>query len=887
MGSLWTRIIAQLRREHLDRELNEELEAHLAMQEEEFRQRGMNAAEARAAARREFGGVAQTAEAYRERRGLPWLETAAKDVRYALRGLARNPGFTAAAVLSLALGIGANTAIFSMFHTLMLRMLPVAHPEQLVTLYRTGPWGRGFSSYPLYLEVRKRSDLFSGVMGRSGPDDVPFRSGSSDRPETAQRELVTGNYFAVLGVPPAIGRLFTDGDNRTPHAHPLAVLSYDFWRSRFAADPAVLGRNIEVDKDLLTVIGVAARGFHGVDVDHRTDLWEPAMMYHGDSAQPGSFWIWIMARRRPDVSRQQVQAAVGVLFQQHLNSLYGTFSNAGFRKTALAQHIEVREGGVGVSLLRESFATALTVLMAAVVLVLLAACANVANLLLARGAARQRETAIRLSLGATRGRLVRLALAESLLLAGCGGLLGVGLAYFGERGVMGFLPASFGDPFSAGPDPTVLAFLVGTSLLSVVLFGLAPALRSTSVDPAESIKTGTGQAGSRRPLLRRALVVAQVAFSVMLVALAALFAHSLAALRSQDLGFRNQNLIAVSLETPTPWEPSLANALLERFQARMAALPGVSMVSFGCPGPFVGGYSSMSLRVPGSEATAKETAWVAVQRVAPRYFEILGSPLVTGREFDRHDTPGARKVALVNQAFVRAFLPGEPHPTDRVMNFDDAKYDPTYIVGVVRDIPHRGLREKVSPTVYLPVDQMPAGFGMVLLQSTRPLKALLPAIRRETAKLGPDITASEPRTIRQRIDESIFRDRMVATVGGFFGGLALLLAAIGLYGVMAYATARRAREIGIRIAMGARRTAVLWMVLRGALVLVAGGLAIGLPASLAASQNLVPLLFGIQPNDSLTYVTTTAVLLATGLAAAFIPARRAARMEPMQMLRQD
>ena len=810
-----------------------------------------------------------------------------KDLRYALRGLGRNPGFTAAAVLSLALGIGANTAIFSMFHTLMLRALPVSHPEQLVTLYRTGAWGRGFSSYPLYQEIRKRSDLFIGVVGRSGPDKAPFRYGSSSQPESVQRELASGNYFGVLGVPPAIGRLFTDDDNRTPHGHPLAVLSYDFWRSRFAGDPAVLGRTIDVDKDLLTVIGVAARGFHGVDVDHRTDLWEPAMMYHGDATQPGSFWIWIMARRKPEVSRQRVQAAIDVLFQQHLNALYGTFSNAGFRKMALGQHIEVRDGGVGLSLLRESFGTALTVLMAAVVLVLLAACANVANLLLARGAARQRETAIRLSLGATRGRLVRLALAESLLLAGCGALLGVGLAYLGQRGVVGFLPASFGDPFSGGPDGAVLAFLVGASVLSAALFGLAPALRSTSVDPAESIKTGTGQAGLRQSVLRRALVVAQVAFSVMLVSLAALFAHSLASLRSLDLGFRNQNLIAVSLETPAPWEPALAKPVLERFQAQMAALPGVTMVSFGCPGPFTGGYSSMSLRVPGSEATAKETAWVAVQRVAPRYFEILGSPLVSGREFDRYDTAGSRKVALVNQAFLRAFLPGEPHPTDRVLSFDDAKYDPTYIVGVVRDIPHQGLREKMTPTVYLPVDQMPAGFGMVLLQSARPLEALLPAIRREAAKLGPDITTSDPRTIRQRIDESIFRDRMVATVGGFFGGLALLLAAIGLYGVMAYATARRAREIGIRIAMGARRGEVLWMVLRGALLLVAAGLTIGLPVSRVASENVVPLLFRIEPSDSLTYVTTACVLLATGLAAAFLPARRAARMEPMRVLRQE
>jgi predicted permease len=887
MLTLWKRLAALFHRARLDRDLDEEIAAHLAMQEEEFRQRGMSAAAAHAAARREFGGVAQTAEVYRETRGFPWLETAVQDVRYALRGLKRNPGFTAAAVLSLALGIGANTAIFSMYHALLLRMLPVTHPEQLVSLYRTGGWGRGFCSYPLYREIRQRTDLFSGVVGRTGVNKSSFRAGNSGLTEKAQVEMVTGNYFAVLGVAPAIGRLFTDDDNRIPKGHPLAVLSFDFWRRRFGGDPAVLGQTVTVDNDRLTVIGVAARGFRGVEVDHHPDLWAPAMMADTDINNPGQYWLWIVGRRHAQVPVSKVQAAMQVLLQQHLTALYGNNQNAPFRKTAMDQHMEVREGGVGLSDLREDFATPLTILLAAVGLVLLAACANVANLLLARGAARQKEIAVRLSLGATRARLMRQSLTESLLLALMGTGVGILLAWWGERGVLQFLPASAGDPFDAAPNTTALAFTIGIAIVAAALFGLAPAWRSTAVDPADCIKSAGPQGGRRHSALRQMLVVAQVAFSVMLVVLAGLFAHSLAALRSVDLGFRNQNVIAFFLEIPGSWKPDQSAAARDGLLARLETLPGVSLVSFGMPGPFQGGFANSSMVVPGSEVTAREPAWVSMQDVAPRYFEIIGSTPAMGREFTRTDTATSPKVAVVNQTFVRKFLPGERYPLNRVLSFDTRKLDPVAIVGVVRDIPHQGLKEKLAPTVYVPMTQVSAFSGAVLLRSQRSAEDLAPAIRREVARLGPEVDASDPKTIRQRIDESIFQDRLVATVGGFFGVLALLLAAIGLYGVMAYAAARRAREIGIRIAMGAKRGEVLWMVLRGSLALVLAGLAIGVPVSLLAARKVAPVLFGIRADDSLTFVTTACVLLAVGLAAAFVPARRAASMEPMQVLRQE
>jgi len=887
MLTLWKRLTSFFQGSRLDRDLDEEIAAHLAMQEEEFRQRGMSPSDARAAARREFGGVARTTEVYRERRGVPWIESTVQDIRYALRGLRHNPGFTAAAVLSVALGIGANTAIFSMYHALLLRMLPVSHPEQLVNLYRTGAWGRGYASYPLYEEIRKRDDLFSGVVGRDGIQKATFRAGAGDRPEKAQVEYVTGNYFGVLGVVPALGRLFTDADNVTPKGHPIAILSYDFWQRRFGADPTVVGQTVTVDKDRLTIIGVAARGFRGVEVDHRPDLWAPVMMDDEDFAEASSYWIWIVARRRPEVPRSKVQAAIEVLLQQRLAALYGNHPNAAYRKTAMSQHMEVREGGVGLSSLRENFATPLTILMAAVGLVLLAACANVANLLLARGAARQKEIAVRLSLGATQARLIRQSLTESLLLAAAGSGLGILLAWWGERGVLRFLPASSGDPFDAAPDGTVLIFAVAITALAVALFGLVPAWRSTAIHPAESIKSAGAQGSRRHSAPRQVLVVAQVAFSVMLVALAGLFGHSLASLRSVDLGFRNQNTVAFMLYMPGGWKENQIASAREQLLTRLAAAPGVSMVSFGMPGPFLGGFSKSSLRVPGSELTAREPAWVNMQSMAPRYFEILGSAPLVGREFTAMDTSTSPKVAVVNQAFVRAFLPGEQHPLDRVLNFDESKPDPVKIAGVVRDIPHLGLREKIAPTVYLPVAQASPAFGAVLLRSQRSAQDLAGAIRQEVERLGPDVSSSDARTIRQRIDESIFQDRLVATVGGFFGALALLLAAIGLYGVMAYSAARRAREIGIRIAMGAKRGTVLWMVLRGSLGLVLAGLAIGVPLSLLAARKVAPVLFGVPAGDSLTFVSTTCVLLTVGLASAFLPARRAASMDPMLVLRQE
>jgi predicted permease len=889
MRTFCQRLLTLLRGKRLDRELNDEIAIHLAMQEEEFRRQGMEAAAAHAAALREFGGVTQAAEDYRERRGIPWLETAARDVRYGLRGLRRTPGFTAAAILSLALGIGANTAIFSLFHALMLRLLPVERPLELVSIRQAGGWIEGPMSYPLFQEIAKRDELFTGVIARTPVSKTRFTPRPGGRGEFTQREFVSGNYFTVLGIKPALGRLFTEDDDRTPGGHPIAVLSYDLWRNRYNADPGILGAKVLVDEQPFTVIGIAAPDFHGVEVEHRAEVWVPTMMAGMKFSDPRMWWVWVIARRRPEVAPRQVQAALNVLMTNHLNAVWPATYNPAMRKKGLEQHLEVREGSIGLSVLREEFGRPLTVMMIAVSLVLLAACANVANLLLARGAARHKEIALRLSLGATRVRLIRQALVESFLLVAAGGALGMGLAAWGQRMVVKFLPQNFGDPFGLSRDNTLLLFTLAIATLSALLFGVGPALRSTSVDPACGLRTGSaGQ--SARSLPRRALVVAQVAFSVVLVGLAALFGHNLFTLRSVDLGLGARNVIAFSLDLPRQQRTEVRTPM-RQLAEQLQALPGVYSVSYGFPGPFLMGTSGETIRIPGSDRTARAPAHVSVARIAPRYFETIGAPLVLGRELDRNDMTSLRRVAVVNEAFVRKFLPEEKYPESRTLSFDDSRPEggePTYIVGVVHDIHHTGIQKAAEPTVYVPIDQgRNAGFPAMLVRTQSSPTAMLPLIYRELRRLGPSIGVADLRTLQQQIDDSIFEQRLLAALGAFFGLLALVLAAVGLYGVVAYGTARRTGEIGLRLALGAPRQRVIWMILRDSLSLVALGLALGLPAALAGARAVESVLFGIRPADPFTFAGTAALLAITGAAASFLPARRASRLDPNRLLRNE
>ncbi|MBZ5585931.1 MAG: ABC transporter permease [Acidobacteriia bacterium] len=693
MRTLLTRIAALFRSRRLDSDLTEEVAVHLAMLEEEFRARGMSPDQARLAARREFGGVTQMQEAYRDRRGVPWLETSLRDVRYALRGFRRNPGFATAAVLSLALGIGANAAVFSLVYPLLIRSLPVPHPEELVSLYQTGG-SDGIASYPLYREFATRTDLFQGVAATVGSgSEVPIGVGPGAAPQLATVEGVSGNYFHTLEVPPALGSVF-GGET----SEPAAVLSYDFWQRRFAADPRIVGRTIRWRKRSLAVIGVAAPGFYGVHIDRRTDLWLPISSDDFEIENPGADWLRIVARRRPEVPIERIQSAIAVLYAQFARTAFAGY-DAPLRNLVMKRRVEARSARAGLSPVRERFGGPLLALLAVVSVVLLLSCANVANLLLARGAARRKETAMRLSLGASRARLVRQALAETAVLAVCGGALGALLAVWGKRYAVQFLPERLGDPFGSGLGGAVLAFALGISLVSAILFGLAPALHSAAVDPAEGLRGAGGDRG--RPTFRRTLVAAQIALSVVLVLLAGLFTRSLAALRS--VGFRDANVIRFQLVLPPEWKRAEAEAAGKRFRAALASVPGVASVSSGS-GPYEIGTTSMGpVRVPGSAKTAVTPALVNMMRVAPRYFETLGSPPVLGREFEPGEGTWPPKAVIVNQEFVREFLPGEKQPVGRGVIFANEKLaQPIPIAGVVGDLPHKGLREKAAPLVYSP-----------------------------------------------------------------------------------------------------------------------------------------------------------------------------------------
>ncbi len=788
------------------------------------------------------------------------IENAARDLRYAVRGLGRSPGFTAAAVLSLALGIGANTAIFSLFYALMLRMLPVPRPAELVSLYHGPGWG--LFSYPVFQDLNRRTDLFTGVAAHRQLSRVGLDTGS------ALLEPVSTNYFEVMQLRPALGRFFTD----EPQDRQSVVLSYDLWLNRLGADPKVLGRSLRVDGKPLTIVGIAPPGFHGEEIERPVGLWAPFKPVN----RPDVSMYLLLARRRPDVSRRQVQSAMDVLMA-HREAVYENQSGR-YQKP----YIEVRDGAIGFSLLRDEFAKPLRILMAAVLLVLLATCANIAHLLVARGAARQKEIAVRISLGASRGRLVRQALAESLLLAAAGGAMGIGLAWWGARYLLLFIPAWRAGSLDVNPHPAVLAFAVSISVAAAFLFGLVPALRSSAVDPVAGLRSGAG-GGKGRPVLRRLLVTAQVAFSVVLVSLAGLFGHSLAAIRMVDMGVRQQSVITCWPRYPRGWTSAQIGAGWRRLVEEANRLPGVLSASYSSPHVLQVGSWPVNVRVPETGREGK----TPIELAGPRYFETLGTPLRAGREFDTGDTARSRKVAVVNETFVREYLGGAANPIGRMLTLPDDDPAPRYIAGVVQDIAHRDIRRKPMAAIYVPYSQLEDMYGTpaIVVRAGGPPAAAISALRRELAAVG--FEESDPQTVAQLIDESIFQERMLATLSGFFGGLALLLSAIGLYGVVAYGTAQRAGEIGIRMALGAQRPHLLWLVLRDALLLVALGLSAGMPVALAAGRAVSSVLFGIRSADPLALGLTALVMLGAGIAAAFLPARRAASLEPMQALRRE
>ena len=824
-----------------------------------------------------------------------------RDIRHAARSLRKAPGFLAVVILTLGLGIGANTAIFSLMDQVLLRPLPVHDPAGLVLLDGPGAFqGRTMNamtfSYPMYQDFRDRNDVFSGVLARFPLSMTIVWRGASER---AKGELVSGNYFEVLGVGPALGRVFNAADDQTPGAHPVAILSHGYWQRRFGGDPSVLNQTITVNGHPLTIVGVSARGFSGVQVGQAADVVVPLMMKAqmtptwNDLDNRRSRWLTVMARLKPGVSRTQSEAAMNVIYRQINEQEIKDIPNGSesFRKRFVSKHLDVLPGQRGLSDLRREFSTPLIVLMSMVGVVLLIACANVANLLLARTTARQKEISLRLALGAGRARIVRQQLVESGILAAAGTMVGLLLAWWTGGLLLAALP---GDPaarnLSADPDLRVAGFALVVGVLTAMVFGIVPALQAmrTGVSSALKEESGSVAGGGRQARLRRLLVVGQVGLSMLLLAGAGLFARSLLNLKTLDPGFRVDRLFVFSVDPSlSGYDGDRLTALYRRMQEELTSAPGVRSVSMSETGALAGNDWSMTVRVDGYQAKEGEDMNPSVDGVGPRYFETMGIPLVAGREFTERDVKGAPRVAVINETMAKYFFNGS-NPIGRRFGFGRDKGTEIEIVGVVKDVRSLELRDQAPRFLYIPYAQDDNVTQLTYyVRAAQAGGSTAGGIRQVVRRLDANLPIFDMKTMAVQVDESLFVERMVAALSVAFGALATLLAAIGLYGVMSYAVARRTREIGIRMALGAERGRVLWLVLREVAVMSAAGILGGLGAALWLTRQVQSQLFGLSPNDPVTLTVATILLAFVAITAGYIPARRATTIDPMIALRSE
>jgi len=790
---LW-RVRSLFRQRALDRQLEEELRFHLDMEAEANRKRGMSSEEAVWAAQRVFGGAQQIKEIYRERRGLPMIEVALKDLRYACRTLRRSPGFTAIVVISLALGIGANTAIFTLIDAVMLRSLPVRSPDELVTvgdasrptaLWHGGPMPNVFS-YPLYRWLRDENRVFAGLLasGKTGRLDVEVGHGAT---EEAHGRLVSGNYFQVLGVSPIVGRTFSSEEDRTPGASPVVVVSYDYWVSRFGRDFNIPGSTLRINGFAFTVIGVGPPRFSGEVVGSHTDIWIPlsmqAQVNPGDSRldRRDSNWLLCMGRLKPGVSIQNARAEMTTLVENALIDYEGAASSPDKLREIRSEKVDVQPGSKGFSWIRKHDSSMLFTLMAMVGLALLISCANVANLLFARGTSRQKEISVRMALGAGRTRIIRQLLTESALLAAGAGAAGGLLAGWGSRvlsqlasGVSGQNPVPF--EVDVHPNMTVLGFNAGVSVLTAILFGLAPALRSTRVDLTPALKENARSGGQGRWRLGRLLVVGQLALSTVVLIGAGLFLRSIAHLNSLDVGYSRRHVVVLAADLAgSGYPPSQRLPVTRRLIEHLRSVPGVAGVTVSDNGIFSGPDASTdSLQVEGYLPIRKNDATSSFDQVGPHYFEVLGIPIIAGREFDDHDNAGASTAAVINETLARFYF-GKSDPLGKYLRNGNDRYT---VVGVVKDMKQRDLKGKTERRFYGPLFQSSDTIQTLNFEiRTRDDAApMITAIRRETQSFDRNLKVSSIEPVSVLIDQDIGGDRLIAKLFGFFGILVLLLA---------------------------------------------------------------------------------------------------------------
>ncbi len=846
-----------------------------------------------------------------------WARTAMGDFKYALRTLRRSPGYMAVAAMTLALGIGANTAIFSLLDQILLRLLPVKNPQQLVLLTMRGHhygsnWGGNAISHPMFRDFQAHNDVFSGMFCRfRDPVSLTF-AGQSER---VNAELVSGTYFSVLGVNTILGRAFTPEDDRVPLGHPLAMLTYDYWKRRFGGDPGIVGKNLIVNGHNVTVLGVVQPGFDGVELGYSTKVFIPIMMQ--DWIVVGNRkmltdrrmrWVNAFGRLKPGVSITQAKASLEPFMHSMLEMEVkeAAFSHASAydREQFLKSWMDVLPGSQGRSYTRRELSTPLWVLMATTGVVLLIACANLANLLLARATGRQKEIAVRLAIGASRGRIISQLLTETLSLAGLGGIAGLAIAFWADKALLRiYLPADSTDlNISTLPDFRILVFTLGVTVLTGIVFGLVPAFQTTRPDVGRVLKDEAGAVvGGGHAGLRKTLVVAQVALSLLLLIGAGLFLRSLKNLSNLGPGFPAERLVGFNID------PSLGGYIPERSKIyyqqltnALSSVPGVESVGLASMRILENDEWDSSMTVEGyTPAKPEDRAEPYMNQISPGYFATLGVPIVAGRDFRMTDDHEIKKgpedddwtptTVMINEKFAKKFFPGR-NPLGLHLGFgsDPGTRMDMEIIGIVKDIKYTNLRDEVPEQAYVPyMGSHFLGSMTVYIRTAVDPNLLMPAVRQKVRELDANLPIYGLRTTETQINNSLVTERMIASLSTVFGFLATMLAVIGLYGVMSYTVAQRTREIGIRMALGAEQGKVVWMVMREVLRLIGIGVVAGIPAALALTRVVESQLFGLTGHDPRTLGISTVALTVVACAAGYIPALRASRLDPMKALRYE
>jgi putative ABC transport system permease protein len=882
---IFRRILLKLRRRsRLEKEMEAELAFHRDLARKHSNPIGL-------------GNITRIQEEARDLWRFSLVEDFWRDIGYALRSLGRTPGFAAVAILTLTLGIGANTAIFTLLHRVMLASLPVEDPQQLIEILGSrppGPPGTAFS-YQGLQNLRSQTQVCSSIIGFSNIIFHTLIDGNVM--ERLPGLLVTGDYFSTLGLHTVLGRPIMPEDDRPDAGNAVAVISYAMWQNRFGGDPGAIGKTVVLENVPFTIIGVAPAGFNGLEIGRETDIWVPleserSMRSPSYTSSVGYKWIRMVGRLRPGATVQQARAELDVLYSKSvIENEIAALQREDPRfdpesvKRMRTWTVVVQPAGTGLSRTREQYAKPLLVLMTIVGFLLLIACTNVANLLFARALGREKEIALRLSLGAKRSRLIRQLLTESAVLVSAGGALGLAAAFLLTKYLTAFLASSNALVLDVAPNAATLSFTGAVAVGAVVLFGLAPALRSTDMDFAAKLKAGAQSlSGIKGHRWSAGLIVVQVALLLVLTLGAGLFLRTLHNLNSVDLGFDRSNVLLVTID---PFGTSHSDEQLMRLSMQLpekiGALPGVKAVSVTRFEPITGGSGvNLSFAIPreGTDPTLARNTWV--NYVGPGYFATLGVPVIAGREFNRQDSNSTARVAIVNQAFAQRYF-GNASPVGKTMRARDRQIE---IIGLVANAKYSEIRGEMEQTVYYDMFQQFAMPLQLLIRTERQPETVLPSVRSEVRSVIGNVSLRE-RTLIDHIDASIVRERLVTSLAALFGGLGLLLAVIGLYGVVSNSVARRTKEIGIRIALGFDRRRAISMVLREVFVLVGGGIVLGLPLAILITRYIASLLYGLAPDDPLTVIGSVAALLLSAFVAGFIPARRAARVDPMVALRHE